>query len=98
MRECFNLVKEAFSPKNIKEVSNLKPRFPFRLHNREGAEIRAAFLSDGHVPIDPTKSPSYSAYEEELHWRLIGCSNDIFGEMSDLCLSFASLNSSCIFL
>lgn len=66
--------------KNIVEISNLKPKFPFKLHNPEGAEIRAAFLSDGHIPNSPIKSPMYVACEEELHWRLIELCKKVFGE------------------
>lgn len=64
----------------IIEVSGLKPKLPFKFHNKEGAEIRAAFLSDGHVDKYYTKPSQYCAYEKELHERLITLCKNIFGE------------------
>ena len=66
--------------KNILEVSNLKPKFPFNLHSPEGAEIRAAFLSDGHLPARPIKPPTYMAFEIELHKRLVRLCKRVFGD------------------
>lgn len=70
--------------KNITQLSKseFKPNLPFKFHNPEGAEIRAAFLSDGHLPSNPTQCPIYSAYEKELHWRLIDIAHKIFGTFS----------------
>lgn len=68
--------------KNIINIgkSYFHPKLPFKLHNTEGAEIRAAFLSDGHLPRHPTISPVYCAFEEELHLRLIDLYKRIFGD------------------
>lgn len=67
--------------KNIIQLSKskFKPRLPFKLNTLEGAEIRAAFLSDGHLPSSPTQCPMYSAYEKELHWKLIETAHKLFG-------------------
>lgn len=59
--------------------SKFKPKLPLQLHNPEGVEIRAAFLCDGHLPSNPTQHPIYSAYEKELHRRLIDVAHKIFG-------------------
>jgi len=65
----------------IIEIASLKnPKLPFDLNNPEGAEIIAAFLSDGHIPGHPSKNPMYCAYEKELHLRLISLCNEIFGD------------------
>ncbi len=64
--------------------SHFEPKLPFKLHNIEGAEIRAAFLSDGHIPVGPTISPIYSAFEKELHWRLINLCKKVFGEFNSI--------------
>lgn len=72
--------------KNIIQLSesslNFKPKLPFQLHNKNGAEIRAAFLSDGHIPDHPTKCPSYWAAEIELHKRLIQLCKEVFGDFN----------------
>ena len=70
---------ENFNNKII-EIAGLKPNLPFRLHNKEGAEIRAAFLSDGHIDKHQTSPAQYCAYEIELHERLIDLCKKIFGE------------------
>src|SRR3989344_5099723 len=64
----------------IIEVSGLKPKLPFQLHNKEGAEIRAAFLSDGHIDKNQTSPAQYCAYELELHERLVSLCKEVFGE------------------
>lgn len=71
-----------FINKEIVEVVGLKPKFPFILNNKEGAEIRAAFLSDGHVDKNPTYPSQYCAFEKELHERLINLCKIIFGEFN----------------
>lgn len=58
------------------------PKLPFRLSNRFGAEIRMAFLSDGHNPKDPSKNVKYQAGELESHKRIIRFMKLIFGEFS----------------
>ncbi len=62
--------------------SHFKPNLPFKLHNESGVEIRAAFLSDGHVPKNPTSCPVYSASEMDLQERLIELCKIIFGEFN----------------
>lgn len=64
----------------VGKFREFKPRFPFNLHNCEGAEIRAAFLSDGHIDKNPTAASQYCAYEKELHERLIKLCRKVFGE------------------
>ncbi len=64
----------------VGKSSNFEPIFPFNLHTSEGAEIRAAFLSDGHVDKNPVKPLQYCAYEIELHERLIKICKETFGE------------------
>lgn len=68
--------------KELIEVSNLKPKLPFELHSKEGVEIRAAFLSDGHVDKSPTAGPQYCACEIESHERLITLCKNVFGEFN----------------
>lgn len=68
--------------RNIIEISNLTPKFPFRLDNPCGAEIRAAFLSDGHIPGNPIKCPMYLALETDLHESLITLCKEIFGDFT----------------
>jgi len=64
----------------IVRIGKLCPRFPFKLHSVEGAEIRAAFLSDGHVDKNPVKVCRYHACEHELHTRLVGLCKTVFGK------------------
>ena len=64
----------------VGKSSSFRPKLPFNLHNSNGAEIRAAFLSDGHVDKNPIKSLQYCAYEIELHERLIKVCKEVFGE------------------
>lgn len=64
----------------IKQIHGLKPKLPFNLNTEEGAEIRAAFLSDGHVDKHQTKPAQYCALEKELHKRLIRLCKTVFGE------------------
>jgi len=64
----------------IKQIHGLKPKLPFNLSSEEGAEIRAAFLSDGHVDRYPTKQAQYCALEKELHQKLISLCKTVFGE------------------
>lgn len=61
-------------------ISNLKPKFPFNLHTKEGAEIRAAFLSDGHIDKNPVKCPQYCPIEKESHTRILHLCRAVFGE------------------
>lgn len=68
--------------KKIIGISNIKPKLPFKLHNKEGVEIRAAFLSDGHVDKSPTAGPQYCALEKESHKRLIKLCKEIFGNFN----------------
>src|SRR3989344_3983654 len=65
---------------NIIDISNLRPNLPFNLHNIEGAEIRAAFLSDGHIDKKPIARSGYYAYEKKLHSRLVYLCKKIFGD------------------
>ena len=64
----------------IIEVSGLNPKLPFKINNKEGAEIKAAFLSDGHIDKHQTSPSQYCAYEIELHERLVDLCKKIFGE------------------
>jgi hypothetical protein len=65
---------------DILEIARLKnPKLPFKLNTPEGAEVMAAFLSDGHIPKESIKNPMYCAYEKELHLRLIRVCKNIFG-------------------
>jgi len=67
----------------IIEIGGLKkPLLPFNLKSAEGAEITAAFLSDGHIPKIPFKNPMYCASERELHTRLISLCKKIFGDFN----------------
>ena len=77
--EYLNYHLEDINNKIIK-VAGLIPNFPFNLDNQKGAEIIAAFISDGHVDKNPTALSQYCAYEKELHTRLINLCNDIFGD------------------
>jgi len=61
---------------------NFIPKLPFKLDNNYGAEIRAAFLSDGHIPKSPIKQPMYCALELELHERLIKLCKKVFGNFT----------------
>ncbi len=70
-----------------KQITNIgksffAPKLPFCLRNSHGAEIRAAFLSDGHLPKEPTTSPTYCAYEKELHLSLIESCKSVFGNFT----------------
>ncbi|MBI2141796.1 hypothetical protein HYU16_05245 [Candidatus Woesearchaeota archaeon] len=65
--------------KKVIELRNLKPNLPFNLNTKEGAEIRAAFLSDGHNDKNPAGKPQYCALEKELHVRLIELCGIVFG-------------------
>lgn len=66
----------------IKQIHGLKPKLPFNLHTKEGAEIRAAFLSDGHVDKRPTSPIKYCAFEKELHKRLVRLCKITFGDFN----------------
>jgi hypothetical protein len=67
----------------IIEIGALKkPLLPFNLKSPEGAEIIAAFFSDGHIPKISFKNPMYCAGEKELHARLISSCKKIFGEFN----------------
>lgn len=63
----------------IKQIHGLKPKLPFNLNTKDGAEIRAAFLSDGHVDKHQTKPAQYCALEKELHQKLIKLCKTVFG-------------------
>lgn len=66
----------------IVELSGIKnPKLPFNLNTPEGAEIRLAFLSDGHNPKDATKNLKYQAGEIESHKNLTELANKLFGEL-----------------
>ncbi|MFA6461305.1 MAG: hypothetical protein WCV90_03490 [Candidatus Woesearchaeota archaeon] len=79
--EYLNIPPQEINSKIISlgKYREFKPMFPFNLHNCEGAEIRAAFLSDGHIDKNPIKPPQYCAYEKELHERLIRLCQKVFG-------------------
>ncbi len=64
----------------IMQISGLKPKLPFQINNKDGAEIRAAFLSDGHIDKHQTSPAQYCAGEKELHERLIRLCQEIFGK------------------
>lgn len=64
----------------IIEIAGLKPSLPFVLNNKEGAEIRAALISDGHIDKKDTSQCQYCALEKELHERLINLCKKTFGE------------------
>lgn len=64
----------------VEVIAGLNPKLPFNLNNKEGAEIRAAFISDGHIDKSPIKQCQYCALEKELHHRLIDLCKDTFGE------------------
>lgn len=67
----------------ILELAGIRsPKLPFDIGNPQGAEITAAFLSDGHLPKIPFKNPMYCALEEELHLRLIKLTQHVFGDFS----------------
>jgi len=70
--------------KNVIQLSKskFKPNLPFKFHNPEGAEIRAAFLSDGHLSKYPEGIPQYLASEYFLHKRLIKLCKSIFGDFN----------------
>tara|TARA_Y100000310_G_scaffold342435_1_gene445698 strand:+ start:8511 stop:9785 length:1275 start_codon:yes stop_codon:yes gene_type:complete len=84
LKKIASYINYQFSAINRKivKISNLKPNLPFKLHNKEGAEIRAAFLSDGHVDKSPTAGPQYCALEKESHKRLIKLCKEIFGKFN----------------
>jgi len=63
----------------ITKIGKLTPHFPFNLHSVEGAEIRAAFLSDGHIDKGTAKHARYHACERKLHLRLINLCKTVFG-------------------
>lgn len=64
----------------IVEISGLKrPKLPFMMDTPEGAEVVAAFLSDGHLPKKAFRNPMYCACEEELHNGLISACKKVFG-------------------
>ena len=71
---------DEFNKKILELGSIRRPKIPFNLKNQEGAEIIAAFLSDGHIPKQNTKNPMYCANEHELHERLISICEEVFGE------------------
>ena len=64
----------------IIKICSLKPNLPFDLSSEEGAEIIAAFLSDGHNDKSPTANPQYCALEKESHKRLIRLCKRVFGD------------------
>lgn len=70
--------------KNIIQLSKskFKPKLPFKLNSPEGAEIRAAFLSDGHLPKSSIKPAGYFAAELALHEILIKLCKNIFGDFN----------------
>jgi len=79
----------------IKQISNLRnPKLPFNLNTIAGADIRAAFLSDGHVPMNSIKPPIYCAFERELHLSLIESCRKVFGEFNtNICKGNKSLQT-----
>jgi len=70
--------------KNIVWISQpkFKPSLPFVFHTPEGAEIRAAFLCDGHLPKSPIDTPQYLASELSLHKRLVKLCKSVFGRFN----------------
>ncbi|MBU4501546.1 MAG: hypothetical protein KKA79_03065 [Nanoarchaeota archaeon] len=81
LKKIANYVSYPFEDINckIRQIHRLRPNLPFNLNNKEGAEIRAAFLSDGHVDKNPVKPAQYCALEKELHKKLIELCKNIFG-------------------
>ena len=68
--------------KEIQEITGLKPNLPFDLSSKEGAEIRAAFISDGHIDKSSTGMSQYCALEIKLHERLIELCKQVFGDFN----------------
>lgn len=80
--KILGLLLDSISPRII-EISGIKnPKLPFNLSTPEGAEVRMAFLSDGHNPLNPKKNLKYQAGEIESHKRIIKLCKDLFGEFS----------------
>lgn len=68
--------------KNIIKISSLKyPNLPFNLASLEAIKIRAAFLSDGHVPREITDVPHYKSNAVETHGDLILRCKKVFGNL-----------------
>lgn len=66
--------------KSIIKISGLKyPNLPFNLTSPEAIKIRAAFLSDGHVPRKITDTPHYKSNTIESHRNLILRCKKVFG-------------------
>lgn len=66
--------------RNIIKISGLKcPNLPFNLTSPEAIKIRAAFLSDGHVPKKITGAPHYKSDTIETHRNLILRCKKVFG-------------------
>ncbi|PIQ98410.1 MAG: hypothetical protein COV64_01420 [Candidatus Nealsonbacteria bacterium CG11_big_fil_rev_8_21_14_0_20_39_9] len=66
--------------RNIVKISGLKyPNLPFNLTSPEAIKIRAAFLSDGHVPRKITAAPHYKSNTMKAHRDLILRCKKIFG-------------------
>lgn len=66
--------------RNIIKISGLKyPNLPFNLVSPEATKIRAAFLSDGHVPQKITSAPEYKSKDIEAHNNLILRCKKVFG-------------------
>lgn len=76
-------IKYSSINEKIEKISGIEnPKTPFKLDNEIGAEIRLAFLSDGHNPSDPTKNLKYQAGEIESHKRIIELSNLLLGNFN----------------
>lgn len=66
--------------RNITKISGLKnPQLPFDLASPESIKIRAAFLSDGHIPGKITDAPHYKSNAIEAHKNLILRCKKVFG-------------------
>jgi transcriptional regulator with XRE-family HTH domain len=66
--------------RNVIKISGLKyPNLPFNLTSPEAIKIRAAFLSDGHIPRKITGVPHYKSDAIEAHRNLILWCKKVFG-------------------
>jgi len=66
--------------KKIIKISSLKyPNLPFNLSSPDAIKIRAAFLSDGHIPQKITSALEYKSNTTEAHNNLISQCKKVFG-------------------
>lgn len=75
-----NIEPNAINPQIIEVSGIFSPKLPFQLSNEIGAELRLAFLSDGHNPKDSSKNLKYQAGELESHQRIISLTQKLFGD------------------